>query len=158
MTVHRDVGFHRETTTARQWNIAFGPTLAAGSVLTSIKVRASFTFAPQDNPATGYNATSVWGHAIQVGVPGTPPTGWWPNSTDTGILAFHDAIPEGFFAVVWAPDTDKAWVTGGWHDQLEWYGQLRQTSSIRLYWTADDVSGAALVYTPAFSWDMWYSA
>jgi hypothetical protein len=157
VTQRRHYGFQTLSGPARQFNTAFGPTFTAPAILTSVYVRASYIFAPQDNPNTGYAATAVWGAALVLGGT-TAPALWSAGSTSGGVLQMHNAVPEGFFAVFWAPDTSKAWVTGGWQDGLSWRGQKRISGSQRLWFQADDVSGAALQYSTAFSWDIWYGS
>ena len=157
MTVNRHVSYFVGDSAVDSLMEGFGPTFAAGSVITMVRVNATLSFKPELYGDTDTAIVGVWGMALQVGLGGVVPDTWHVNATDASILAIDSSEPDTSKSVFWAPDTDTAYLQISITRSLTFKGQYRPAETANLYLTIIDVTGDADDFTPSFAWQIWYA-
>ena len=158
MTVNRQVGYLVDSSVVNSLMSGFGPSFAAGTVITKVRVTCKLSFAPATYTDTAVIETGVWGAAIQVGLGGVVPDTWHVTATDPSILAYDSSDPDATARVFWAPDTDTAYVQSSITRTVEFQGQYRPTAAAQMYITIIDVTGSANGFRPSYAWQIWHAS
>jgi hypothetical protein len=137
-------------------HIQLFPAIAGNYVVTRVRVTAKFSFA--SSAAAGYFIVGQWGHCISLGLNGATPPNWMGSPSDSTIVAFDNAEPDGLERIFLTTTASPAVILISFTRTLEWRGQFHIGANTVTYFYFGNAWGAVL---PDFSIDLacqlWYA-